>query len=114
MPLEEKGLERSEERQLAGDPGHDQKRRESCGEGRVRGHCFVSSNAWSTRKYVTCRPRGFTRTKSFGTCPLITKSICATYVWWPRSERVPDVYSSFWNVTAALYGGFLISVRLTF
>src|SRR3954470_6121035 len=52
VSVEKDGLERRQECEFARDPGHDQKRRQRGSERSVRSHCFASSNAWSTRKYV--------------------------------------------------------------
>src|SRR3954451_15501944 len=52
VAVEKDGLERGQEGESARHPGHDQEGRQRRGERSVRSHCFASSNAWSTRKYV--------------------------------------------------------------
>src|SRR5262245_25350839 len=74
---EERHLVRREDGQLAGQPGGQQEDGQRSQKGGVLDHRRASSNAWSTRMYVTWRPSGFTRTNSFGTWSRITKSICA-------------------------------------
>src|SRR5262249_5298587 len=103
-----------EKTELGGQTAHQHERRESREKGGVGDHRWPSSNAWSMRKYVTWRPSGLTRTNSFGTRSRITKSTCAMNVWRVRSCRVPGMYRTFWKLTAALYGGFVSSLKLTF
>ena len=45
VPVEEQALEWGEKGQFAGRPGHDEEGHYCRGEGSIRGHCFVSSNA---------------------------------------------------------------------
>src|SRR5438093_5779796 len=49
--------------QFSGQPTDDEEGRDGSGKCGVGNHRFVSSNAWSTRKYVICRPSGLTRMK---------------------------------------------------
>ena len=75
---EDGGLVWRQKAQFGGQPGREDECGEAGEERSVGDYRFASSNAWSTRKYVTCKPSGLTRTNSFGTWSRNTKSICAT------------------------------------
>src|SRR5207244_3746822 len=74
MLTKEQPLVGRQETQLPGQPADDHEREERSGERGVGDHRRGSSKAWSTRKYVICRPSGLTRTNSLGTRERMTKS----------------------------------------